>query len=68
ARFGRSAQPGAALACLLGVLAFAIHAWFDFPGHIPVVAGVATFLFAAARFLFAYDTQPLTRLGRRTRV
>jgi O-antigen ligase len=35
-------------ACLLGVLAFAIHAWFDFPAHIPAVVWVAIMLAAAA--------------------
>lgn len=38
--------PGAG--CLLGALAFAIHAGFDFPAHIPALAILATMLFAAA--------------------
>ena len=38
----------AALACYLGAAAFAIHAWFDFPSHIPATAMVATLLFAAS--------------------
>ena len=37
-----------ALACLLGALAFAIHAWFDFPAHIPSLAIIVTLLFSAA--------------------
>lgn len=37
-----------ALACLLGALAFAIHAWFDFPAHIPALAIIVTLLFSAA--------------------
>ncbi len=37
-----------ALACYLGALAFAIHAWFDFPSHIPAIAVVATLLFSAS--------------------
>lgn len=37
-----------ALPCFLGALAFAIHAWFDFPSHIPGTAIVATLLFAAS--------------------
>jgi O-antigen ligase len=37
-----------ALACYLGALAFAIHAWFDFPSHIPGTAIIVTLLFAAS--------------------
>jgi len=37
-----------ALACFVGAMAFAIHAWFDFPSHIPATAIVATLLFAAS--------------------
>jgi O-Antigen ligase len=37
-----------ATACLLGVLAFGIHAWFDFPAHIPSVAWTASLLLAIA--------------------
>ncbi len=37
-----------ATACMLGALAFGIHAWFDFPAHIPSVAWTATLLFAIA--------------------
>ena len=37
-----------ALACLLGALAFAIHAWFDFPAHIPALAIIVTLLFSVA--------------------
>jgi O-antigen ligase len=45
---GGSERLPAALACYLGALAFAIHAWFDFPSHIPATAMVATLLFAAS--------------------
>lgn len=44
----KSERLPAALACYLGALAFAIHAWFDFPSHIPATAIVATLLFAAS--------------------
>ena len=37
-----------ALACYLGALAFAIHACFDFPAHIPAIAIIATLLFSAS--------------------
>ena len=37
-----------AVACYLGALAFAIHAWFDFPAHIPAIAIIATLLFSAS--------------------
>ena len=37
-----------AIACFLGALAFAIHACFDFPAHIPAVAIIATLLFSAS--------------------
>lgn len=37
-----------ALACLLGCAAFAVHAWFDFPAHIPALAWTATTLAALA--------------------
>jgi len=42
------ARLGPGVACLLGALAFAIHAWFDFPAHIPAIAIVATMLFGLA--------------------
>lgn len=35
-----------AVACLLGCLAFAVHAWFDFPAHIPALAWIAASLAA----------------------
>ena len=35
-------------ACLLGVLAFSFHAWFDFPAHIPSLAWIVTLLAVAA--------------------
>ncbi|MEO7255631.1 MAG: hypothetical protein ABIZ64_15505, partial [Casimicrobium sp.] len=44
-----------ALACYLGALAFAIHAWFDFPAHIPAIAILATLLFAASMNLALVD-------------
>ena len=37
-----------ALACYFGALAFAIHACFDFPAHIPSIAIIATLLFSAS--------------------
>ena len=37
-----------AVGCLLGAIAFAIHAWFDFPAHIPGVAMVVCLLLAAS--------------------
>ena len=59
-----------ALACYLGAFAFAIHAWFDFPSHIPAVAILATLLFAASMNLALVDVgrkrpapAPLTRAG-----
>jgi len=47
ARAGRTsptAWTSPAAACALGCLAFAIHAWFDFPSHIPAVAWTACVL------------------------
>ena len=35
-----------AVGCYLGAVAFAIHAWFDFPAHIPGVAITVCMLFA----------------------
>lgn len=37
-----------AIACWLGALAFAIHAWFDFPAHIPGLTVIVSLLFAAS--------------------
>jgi len=37
-----------AVASFLGATAFAIHAAFDFPAHIPALAFIATFLFSAS--------------------
>lgn len=37
-----------AIACWLGAAAFAIHAWFDFPAHIPGLVIVVSVLFGAA--------------------
>jgi len=58
-----------ALACYLGASAFAIHAWFDFPSHIPAIAILATLLFAASMNLALVDVgrkrpapAPITRL------
>ena len=58
-----------ALACYLGAFAFAIHAWFDFPAHIPSIAILATLLFAASMNLALVDVgvkraapAPITRL------
>ena len=36
------------IACWLGALAFAIHAWFDFPSHIPGLTIVVSLLFGAS--------------------
>ncbi len=44
-----------ALACYLGASAFAIHAWFDFPAHIPAIAIMGTLLFAASMNLALVD-------------
>ncbi len=44
-----------ALACYLGAFAFAIHAWFDFPAHIPAIAILATLLFTASMNLTLVD-------------
>ncbi len=44
-----------ALACYLGAFAFAIHAWFDFPSHIPAIATLATLFFAASMNLALVD-------------
>ena len=37
-----------AIACWLGALAFALHAWFDFPSHIPGLTIVVSLLFGAS--------------------
>ena len=37
-----------AVACWLGAAAFAIHAWFDFPAHIPGLTIVVSLLFGAS--------------------
>ena len=51
------------MACILGALAFAIHAWFDFPAHIPAVAIIATLLFTASmnRELIAVAKRRISR-------
>lgn len=55
--FARSCQrlsrPPLAAACALGCLSYAIHAWYDFPSHIPSVAWTACVLagFATRRDL-----------------
>ena len=51
-----------ALPCFVGGLAFAIHAWFDFPSHIPATAIIATLLFAASM------NPALVAVGRRRAV
>jgi len=51
-----------ALACFVGAMAFAIHAWFDFPSHIPATAIIATLLFAASM------NSALVAVGRRRAV
>lgn len=45
---GAGLRVAPAIACLLSALAFAIHACFDFPAHIPGLAFCATLLFALA--------------------
>jgi O-antigen ligase len=60
-----------AFACFLGVVAFALHAWFDFPARIPANAVLATMLFAIAVNRDWHRVSQLGRhskLGRRTRV
>lgn len=52
----------AGVAALLGVTAFAIHAWFDFPAHIPAIAIIATLLFSASM------NPELNIVGRKRRV
>lgn len=37
-----------AVACYLGAMAFAIHAFFDFPAHIPAIAIIATLLYCSS--------------------
>lgn len=37
-----------AIACWLGAAAYAIHAWFDFPAHIPGLTIVGSLLFSAS--------------------
>jgi O-antigen ligase len=54
-----------ATACALGSLAFAIHAWFDFPAHIPAVAWVATLLMAAACHPALTGSRMTTRISGR---
>lgn len=43
-RSNPSAWTSPAAACALGCLPFSIHAWFDFPSHIPAVAWTACVL------------------------
>ncbi|WP_156862268.1 O-antigen ligase family protein [Casimicrobium huifangae] len=49
----RLSRPPLAAACALGCLSYAIHAWYDFPSHIPSVAWTACVLagFATRRDL-----------------
>ncbi len=54
-----------ATACLLGTAAFAIHAWFDFPAHIPAVAWAATLLLAASTHPALVATRLSTRIASR---
>ena len=44
-----------ALACYFGAMAFAIHACFDFPAHIPSIAIIATLLFSASMHVALSD-------------
>jgi O-antigen ligase len=54
-----------ATACALGALAFAIHAWFDFPAHIPAVAWTACLLMAAACHPALTSSRMTTRISGR---
>jgi O-antigen ligase len=54
-----------ALACYLGVAAFAMHAWFDFPAHIPANAVMATMLFAMA---INPDWRRMSQLARHSKL
>ena len=46
ASLARARTLSPAVGCYLGAFAFAIHAWFDFPAHIPGVAIAVCMLFA----------------------
>jgi O-antigen ligase len=50
-----------AIACWLGALAFAIHAWFDFPAHIPGLVIVVSLLFGASLNLSLLRSHERTR-------
>ena len=53
-----------AIACWLGAMAFAIHALFDFPAHIPGLTIVVSLLFGASmngNFLKSSEASPLAR-------
>ena len=58
-----------AIACWLGALAFAIHAWFDFPSHIPGLTIVVSLLFGASMnstFVKHADNRATTPSKRRS--
>ena len=63
--YDKRGQLSPAVACYLGALAFAIHAAFDFPSHIPALATIATLLFAIAcrPSLFDIEEAPITSGG-----
>ena len=53
-----------ALACFLGACAFAIHAWFDFPAHIPGVMIVVSMLVAFSMNPALTDVKECQRQAR----
>ena len=55
-----------AVGCYLGAFAFAIHAWFDFPAHIPGVAIIVCMLFAFSMNPALADLKAHQRHSRET--
>ncbi len=53
-----------AAGCFLGALAFAIHAWFDFPAHIPGITIAACLMFAASANFALINVRPDASLSR----
>ena len=50
-----------AIACWLGAAAFGIHAWFDFPAHIPGLVIVVSLLFGASMNESLFKSHERTR-------
>lgn len=50
-----------AIACWLGAAAFGIHAWFDFPAHIPGLVIVVSLLFGASMNESLFKSHQRTR-------